>query len=171
MASIKLKTRDGRQLWATVDDDDFDLVERMGPWYPWMRGPNLYPEQEMRYAGERIRFLMHTLLLGFPPPGLRTCHINGNGLDNQRANLKFATQAEILAKRKPSPSRGGSASRYKGVCWDGRSKWLVQFRGKKVGRFTDEIEAAKAFDAAALAFWGSGVYLNFPDERRASSDG
>lgn len=165
MASVKLVTRDGRQLWAKVDPQDLDLVERFQPWYAWVKGPNMYPEANFYVRGHHVRFFMHTLIMGCPPAGKRITHRNGQGLDNHRANLRFATQSELLAMRRPTGSATGTASKYKGVCWDTyRNRWMVQFRGKKIGRFTDEIEAAKAFDAAARAYWGPDCYQNFPED-------
>lgn len=114
--------------------------------------------------GEHV-YMHHLILWG--GQGL-VAHLNGNGLDNRRANLARMTQAEVLAKRRPV--RGGS-SRYKGVTWDRqRRRWLATFRGKKLGRFLDEEEAARAFDDAAFAHWGPKAYLNFPDRGLAAAD-
>ena len=68
-------------------------------------------------------------------------------------------------------SRGGS-SKYKGVTWDkSRSLWIagVKVDGKRfnLGRFKDEGDAARAYDAAALKAWGEYARLNFPDEVEA----
>lgn len=50
------------------------------------------------------------------------------------------------------------------MTWDReREKWTAVFRGKKLGRFDDEEDAARAFDDAAHAHWGPKAYLNFPD--------
>lgn len=116
------------------------------------------PVTRIRPIDRSLYVTMHRLLLG--PPG-RIGHLNGNGLDNRRANLVRQTQAEILAKRRPS----GGASQYKGVAWDkGPGRWVARFRGKNLGRFQSEEAAARAFDAAAYAYWGVLAYLNFPRE-------
>jgi hypothetical protein len=76
---------------------------------------------------------------------------------------RWATQAEQVRNAGP---RGGS-SQYKGVHWLKReSKWVaaIQVDGTRhhIGTYAEEAEAARAYDAAAVAAWGSfGVYLNF----------
>ena len=67
------------------------------------------------------------------------------------------------------PGKGYGTSRYRGVYWDKKaSKWRVMLshKGKRytVGRFHDEIAAAKAYDAKALEIIGRDAYLNFPLE-------
>ena len=91
-------------------------------------------------------------------------HINGNGLDNRRENLRICTNQENI--RNQLPTRGGS-SQYKGVCWDkSKGKWqsniTLDGRQRNLGRFTSEVEAAKAYDAAALKHWGRFAKPNFP---------
>ena len=60
-------------------------------------------------------------------------------------------------------------SRFKGVCWvEARGKWIAQIKAgdqpRRIGRFDDEEDAARAYDAAAWAAWGVEAYLNFPEE-------
>jgi hypothetical protein len=92
-------------------------------------------------------------------------HIDGDGLNNRKENLRIVTNAENLrALQKKSV---GCSSRFRGVHWDSeRQKWfaLVKFNQKKyaVGRFGDEIEAAKARDKKALELFGPIAHLNFP---------
>ncbi len=67
------------------------------------------------------------------------------------------------------PGKGYGSSRYRGVHWDKKAnKWRVMLshKGKRytVGRFHDEIAAAKAYDAKALEIIGRDAYLNFPLE-------
>lgn len=112
--------------------------------------------------------MMHRQILG-----ISGCeegdHINGNGLDNRRANLRRCTRqqnswnkpARRLVTRRPT-------SRYKGVSWDkARCKWRAELRTDGViqlhKRFDSEIEAARAYDAAARFHFGEFAFLNFPD--------
>ena len=90
-------------------------------------------------------------------------HIDGNGLNNRRSNLKPCTNA---LNQQNSGSRCGS-SQYEGVSWNTRKgSWLVQFRfdGRYhyVGYFRDEDSAAHAYDAAVLPLAGEFARLNFP---------
>lgn len=143
---------------AKYDVADARLIERY-TWHLQFDGKNCYPATIIEIPGQRrIHVFMGPLVLGKPG---RVDHLNGNGMDNRRVNLRIATQSEILAKRKPA----GGLSRYKGVSWDTHhGKWVARFRGKNLGRFTDETLAARAFDDAAFEHWGHQAYFNFPDE-------
>lgn len=95
-------------------------------------------------------------------------HRNGNGLDNQRANLRQATSPQNAANKRPGI---GFTSVYKGVSWNVRSdKWRAQIwtGGKSywLGLYAVEEDAARAYDAAALAAWGEFARTNFPENAR-----
>jgi hypothetical protein len=116
---------------------------------------------------------MHILITGIHA-GID--HADGNGLNNQRSNLRPTGQPLNMANRHPSLTYKGkpTSSRFKGVTWsvpapgNGRPKWVAQIRVggqiRKLGRFTAEEDAALAYDAAALAAWGEFALLNFPAE-------
>jgi hypothetical protein len=100
------------------------------------------------------------------PKGLLVDHRNGNGLDNRRSNLRIATHGENIQNRRKKRS---ATSRYIGVSFEDRSgKWRarVMYKGKRVwlGRFDSEIDAGKAYDAAANKYYGEFARLNFPEE-------
>src|SRR5678815_2653841 len=88
-------------------------------------------------------------------------HKNGNGLDNRRENLRVCTQAENLANMRKH--RG--VSRYKGVTWDSsRRRWLAQIKNHgpnvNLGRYDSEVDAAHAYNEAALRLKGEYALLN-----------
>ena len=67
------------------------------------------------------------------------------------------------------PGKGYGSSRYRGVHWDKKAgKWraMISRKGKRltIGRYHDEIAAAKAYDEKALEIIGPDAYLNFPRE-------
>lgn len=146
---------------ALVDDEDAGFVLR----WKWCRA------SAKRYAvgqvgGRQVR--MHRLLLG-ALPGQEVDHINGDGLDNRRCNLRLATSTQNKANRRKSP---GLSSRYKGVYRrPGRSTWYAvittERRTRHLGSFGSEVEAALAYDHAALAAWGEFAFLNFPGRAAA----
>jgi hypothetical protein len=89
-------------------------------------------------------------------------HIDGNGLNNSRSNLRLATDSQNKANRGPQRD---NTSGYKGVTWDkGRRRWHAQikqqYRNIFLGRFTDIVDAAKAYNEAALKYYGEFAYLN-----------
>ncbi len=79
-------------------------------------------------------------------------HANHDQLDNQRANLRRCTNSQNMANRRKQP---GCSSRFKGVHWYKRvGKWRanIEVDGRKyaLGYFDDEIEAARAYNVAAI---------------------
>lgn len=151
------------------DDDAAELVEdwswHLHPadttWYAQAKVPAAYRD----WFPGRHQVTMHQLVMHGMGSG-RIGHLDGNGLNNRASNLRFMTQEMILAKRRPASHKGGkqTGSRYKGICWDKHyDKWVARFRGKNLGRFRDEIEAALVWDAAARGYWGDELpYQNFP---------
>jgi hypothetical protein len=97
-------------------------------------------------------------------------HIDHDGLNDRRSNLRICTQRQNLYNSRPK----GRSSRFKGVCWDkARQRWVVYIRyggrNRFIGQFADEIEAAKAYDRAAASLFGEYAYLNFPKEAMHAS--
>ncbi|MHC4364861.1 MAG: HNH endonuclease [Planctomycetota bacterium] len=93
-------------------------------------------------------------------------HINHNGLDNRKANLRPATHSQNLCNR---PKRNTKTrSIHKGLEWDKtQRKWKarIQFNSRKIylGSFSCEIDAAKAYDRAAKLYHGRFAFPNFPE--------
>jgi AP2 domain len=147
-----------------VDDADFELVSQYR-WTVWTtkRGGGPYAITNLsRAEGARGGAkMMHALLTGWP----MTDHADGDGLNNQRYNLRRATVRQNQWNRRPDSN---ARSPYKGVSWESRrNKWRVRItaygREHWVGLFVSEIEAAKAYDVAARELFGAFAWLNFPD--------
>lgn len=144
---------------ALIDAADAGLVMSM----PWRvqemeraNGRNSGPYAI--YPSSAGTIYMHKLITGYALAD----HVNHNGLDNQRHNLRPATHAQNGYNRQPN--RGG-ASPYKGV-GRSRSKWRACIRAEGtshwLGTFADEVAAARAYDDAARILHGEFAYLNFP---------
>jgi hypothetical protein len=175
--------------YAIVDPADYPRLNK----YKWRlcrtKGKNtLYAERSIRLSNGRYsRFLMHrevmaNILLAsstknyelrtknyhrYQSVGLVIDHINGNGLDNRRANLRLATVAQNAWNSKKRNSRSG----YKGV-WFAADKGLwraaIVYHGRRIhlGYFKDKIAAAKAYDAAARKYYKQFARPNFPEITR-----
>lgn len=99
-------------------------------------------------------------------PGELVDHINGDRLDNRRANLRLASHLENSRNRRKSDL--ATTSRFKGVCKNtrGRRLWksAIRANGKviSIGKFDCEEAAARAYDEAARRFHGAFGRFNFP---------
>jgi len=107
---------------------------------------------------------MHRLIMQ-PPEGMVVDHIDGNGLNNRRSNLRICTPHQNSFNQ---PQRPGT-SRFKGVSFRRDcGKWDVQIRMKgkalHLGLYEDEEQAAHVYDCKAVELYGRFAYLNFPDE-------
>jgi len=115
--------------------------------------------------GKRLPQRMHRVLL---PDSLQVDHIDGDGLNNRRANLRAATQAE---NNRNARRRSNNTSGFRGVFWDARRQhWRARIEGsqngqrwsRSLGVFNTAHEAAWAYDQAAIELFGVFAYLNFP---------
>jgi hypothetical protein len=142
---------------ALVDDADYELVSRYS-WYP--HKPESNGDIYARTFIEGKRVYMHRLILGITKD--EGDHINHSTLDNRRSNLRRVDRG---ANARNTRGWKSGTSRYKGVSWDkARCKWaaLIYPNRKHVflGRFDEEIDAARAYNQAAIQYFGSFAYLN-----------
>jgi hypothetical protein len=139
-----------------IDRSDADLVAGLA----WRLLNNGYV---MAQRG-KMYFYLHRLIAG-AGEGERVDHINRDKLDNRTVNLRIATASQNGANRGPDRRRLGTSSRHKGVFWAKQKKrWVANIhidgKTKYLGYFLDEDDAARAYNAAALAQWGEFARLN-----------
>jgi len=106
------------------------------------------------YQAHRICWTIYT----GGEPSLILDHINGDRADNRIANLREATFMQNIGNR---ASVVGSSSAFRGVSWCTRDKrWIAYCAGRTVGRFTDELSAAKAYNQSAASHYGEFAKIN-----------
>lgn len=147
----------GNGLFAIVDAVDYEKVSRHR-WYARRCGHTAYAFCRIR--GKLV--FMHRMIMR-PRKGYVVDHIDHNGLNNRRCNLRVCTPRQNIANER---SHGG-LSGFVGLRRRG-DKWSagITFNGKyyHLGTFSDPVEAAKARDRKAYEFWGPYAYLNFPED-------
>lgn len=154
---------------ALVDDEDYEYLNQWKWHYEYRKGRNPesgYAVRNMFVSkGKFVKVRMHRVIMN-APTGVQVDHINHNGLDNRRSNLRLCSSAENQYGKRAIPH----SSRFKGVTWNKRDKkWqaLIMKNGKttSLGYFTSEYEAAKAYDKAAALIFGEFAKLNFETEK------
>lgn len=153
MKAIELSANRGTVL---VSDEDFNELSQ----YRWHLHSAGYAYRAQKKAGKQTNFLMHRQIMQ-PEPGVLVDHIDGNRLNNQRENLRFATHTQ---NGRNNTAISGTSQR-KGVSWHAsRRKWRATIKinrvARHIGYFTTEEAAAEAYDRAALEHFGEYARLN-----------
>ena len=156
--SVEIPLTQGRV--ALIDAEDVDRVLQY-KWHACHRPPNWYAATSAERRRGRVIYL-HRLIAG-AKPGEHVDHINGDGLDCRRQNVRICTNAEN--RRNMRSTRG--VSRYKGVAsstGNATRIWAayIWFNNRKIGlgNYETEEEAARAYNAAALNYHGEFACLN-----------
>lgn len=155
----------GRGMVAIVDATDYDALSAFS-WHAWLNGKVWYAVRRIQIRprshpdGQGHRTIMMHRAIMDARPEQRIDHINHNGLDNRRANLRFCNKAQNAANSLRS-KRG-----YRGISQRGQ-QWAAYISNypacpKYLGIFQTQEAAARAYDAAALARFGEFASLNFP---------
>ena len=145
---------------AKIDDCDYVKVKEH-TWFAhkskkksikdnWYAGTNIHID------GKYKTVHLHTLIMK-TPKGYDVDHIDGDGLNNQRSNLRICTRSENLRNQRKSKG----ASKYKGVSFfKTTNKWRVQLKGKHIGLYNTEKEAAKVYNDVAIHLFGKFARIN-----------
>jgi hypothetical protein len=162
-ALIPLSGKMGVGKFAIVDDEDYCFVCDKAWWLNNCHG-KYYPSARI---GDKLislhRFIMQA------QKGQIIDHINGDLLDNRKCNLRFCTTLQNRFNRGPQKN---NKTGFKGVFVRKNGSCFAVIKHMKVmwlGKFPNIIEAAKAYDDAALKYFGEFAWLNFPQGKQCSN--
>lgn len=155
---IPLNSRKHPGLFAMIDEPDYEMVSQY-KWRPCFTNGKFYARRGGNGA------YMHRLIAS-PGRSQVVDHINHNGLDNRRDNLRVCTGSENQRNR--SQLQVNNKSGFIGVYFDQKAeRWRakISVHGDSVylGTFDNPIDAAMARDEAAKMQYGEFATLNFPE--------
>jgi len=147
-----------------IDISDMNMIKR----YRWcisQCGKRWYAKTNTKIQDKRVTLRMHRLIMGLSKGDkIEVDHIDGDGLNNRRINLRVCTKQQNQMNKRPNSN---TFSKFKGVSESrGNKKWTARIRkcGKQycLGCFDDETEAAKTYDKKAKELFGEFARVNFP---------
>jgi hypothetical protein len=146
--------------FATVDDKDYDSLSQF-KWHAIFDGDRTYAGRNIQVGDDYRIMKMHREILD-DPEGVIVDHVDLNGLNNRRKNLRKCTIAQNTAHTK-GHKRKGRTSKYKGV-YRRSCGWGAQISidgvTKNLGTYKYERDAAKSYNSAAKKRFGKFAVLN-----------
>lgn len=145
-----------------IDDEDYELIKNYS-WQVWIsnKSNTLYAKTTI-YKPRKKTISLHCLIMNVINPKIKVDHINGNGLDNRKSNLRLCTHQENCCNRTKSKK---CLSKFKGVSYYRQlNKWSAYIRNnyklQYLGIYKNEIDAAKAYNEKAIELFGEFAKLN-----------
>jgi hypothetical protein len=144
-----------------VDDEDYVWLNQ----WKWSLASHRLKNRIIYYGVRKVcghHVKMHREVLGIVDSKIKIDHVNGNGLDNQKVNLRQANMAQNRQNSRKSPN---CTSRFKGVSWHkhmGRWQVRIQVGGQvcNLGYFVEEAVAARVYNQVAKHSFGAFAYGN-----------
>ena len=151
--------------YATVDDEDYGWLIKY-KWYALVEANTCYACTTVGGRKNKKHIRMHRLIMN-APVGMDVDHINRDGTDNRKDNLRICTRRQNIQN---SRKRIGTSSQFKGVHWRPEvKKWqariYAQDKYRSLGHYINERDAALAYNKAANEYFGEFARLNTFDEK------
>jgi len=161
MKTIKLT----KNQFALIDDDDYEYIGKF-KWHALRARTGFYACRRNSKKDGYDYIYMHRQILGALERNIHIDHINGNGLDNRKENLRKCSTGQNSCNQRKHKGQ----SRYKGVSPVKSKKWraVIYHKGQRfhLGYFDSEEEAARAYDQKALELFKEFAKINFCDNSR-----
>lgn len=145
--------------YALIDKEDFELVNKHKWFYRIEASDKEYARKRYRENGKIREVIMHRYIIK-ARRGKEVDHINGNGLDNRKVNLRICSHKSNSRNRKLNKN---NKTGYKGVYRkNGKYRATITFNYKShdLGAFDDLISAAKVYNKAAKKYFGKYASVN-----------
>ena len=145
---------------ALVDDEDYDNLLNY-KWRCLKNGKTHYAIFGKRINGKYINIWMHRMIMNAKDRKSEVNHINHNGLDNRKENLRITTHDKVIIQSQVSDKK---QSKYKGISYHKpTNKWRarININGKTtyLGYYNNEIEAAKSYEKKAIELYGEYAHV------------
>lgn len=146
---------------ALVDDEDYERVNQF-KWCPKVDGRTVYAQRNLYRNGKRTTQCLHIFILGENGRN-EVDHRDGHGLNCQKGNLRRCSPQQNRKNKKRYLS---NTSGFKGVQWHKAvKKYAAVIKHIHLGYFSDPADAAKAYNKAALQYFGDFANLNDVQEK------
>lgn len=162
---ILITQRCGRIRRCIIDTNDYEMCSK----YHWSVLDNR-KENNLTYAYTRKNnktIGIHHLVYGKEADGVHIDHINHDGLDNRKKNLRIATVSQNAYNQRPQTRK--KSSKYKGVRFNKHFQlWEARIKKDRIyyvlGFFSTSWEAAQAYNEAAIKMFGEFAFPNIINE-------
>lgn len=149
--------------FVVIDDEDYDLVKNYR-WFACKCSKKYYARTyyiQDENLGDRKSLLIQHLIVGKPPKGKRLSFKDGNSLNCQRNNLEFITRSEAAHNYyKKVNYNKNTTEKFKGVIVLYSARIKFQNKIINLGNFSNELEAAKAYNNKAIELYGQRAKVN-----------